>query len=141
MPIKSPQNNEIRIKLHKLRRSWTPEKLPAIFSKTELYRLDVRIRAHDSNWPVEGAPVVTKKPAPAPKPTPALVVKRPKTPEQVKIEAKPTPVVNPNHPKSDGIQELVDIFFIQLKIQNQFKINTENLSLKLLSGLSFEKEI
>ena len=87
--------------------------MPAIFSKTELYRLDVRIRAHDSNWPVnDGTPMVTKKPAPAPKPTPAPIVKRPKTPEQVKIEPKPTPVVNPNHPKSDGIQELVDIFFI-----------------------------
>ena len=81
--------------------------MPAIFSKTELYRLDVRIRTHDANWPVDGMTPAPKKPAPAPKPQPAPIVKRAKTPEPVKVETKPTPVVNPNHPRSDGIQERV----------------------------------
>ena len=81
----------------------------------ELNRLDVRIRRHDQNWPVEGmAPAtvvaapppakpaqppprkVEPAPTPAPKPTPKPTPK-----------PAPTPVINPNHIASSGVQALL----------------------------------
>ena len=82
----------------------------------ELNRLDVRIRRHDTNWPVEGTPQATVvaappakpkvepppprkvevAPTPAPKPTPKPTPK-----------PAPTPVINPNHIASSGVQALL----------------------------------
>ena len=106
------KNNEIRVKLHKLRRSWSPPDQQSIFSKTEMHRLDVRIKCHDTNWPVDGVTMAPKKVA-TPPPQKSMKKKAPTPPSPTcavasEPEAKPTPVINPNHPKSTGIQALLN---------------------------------
>lgn len=88
---------ELRQKLFKLRRSWSPtdREIP-FFPKTELSRLDVRIRRKDPGWPIADSgsgTQVTSQSRPALK----VVTKtqRSKSPLPPKVEVKPTPPVKP----------------------------------------------
>ena len=99
------QEPELRQKLFKLRRSWSPtdREIP-FFPKTELSRLDVRIRRKDPGWPIadsgSGTQVASQS-RPAVKVVPKT--QRPKSPLPPKPEVKPTPTVKPAVKKAEPV--------------------------------------
>ena len=83
--------------MFKLRRSWSPtDREVPFFPKTELSRLDVRIRRKDPGWPIADSgsgTQVTSQPRPALKVVPKT--QRSKSPLPPKAEVKSTPAVKP----------------------------------------------